>query len=730
VTTPVTTPTPRPGALDPGQAALLVAPESGWAERHPRLVDWLLAGVYGALSALWIALLVPLTPPPLTWLFDLGKAGPRALQSVAVLANIVALLRWRRTRPWRFAGVVIITQAAVRILASPGGQTMWTDAVIIITVLFTLAVRVGPVAAAWLTGLLLAVEVWVTVGRGGQWGGSLAFVLVPELCGGLLALWAGHRARLRAAREHQAAALRADYERWAKQAVTQERSRIAREMNDIISHALAETVALADGAALVLDRQPERARSALAQIGARGRQSVADMRRMVGVLRAGEEGDEQAPPVPAAPDPGDPLPDLPWPNRWLVAHPLRTDLLIALADILAGAVILPYAMAQAHLPAAVAAALGPNAEAIVSWAGVALGLVALVLWRRRAPITFALAIFVIDLAGNLAAGALPVDLLVLVALYGLAHEVSDRTAWLGAGVYTAWACADRVVGGYRDGDPNLWSVVAASAAVTLLLAWAAITLGGLARRRAARLAADLDDAQAFQRAQGEKAQQAVAAEHHRIAREMHDVVSHSLTVMVALADGAEAALAKNPARAKQALDRIAETGRQSVADMRRMLGVLGDEPEGAGPADGADGLALRPQPGGGDLVQLVEDFRQAGLPVSLTLHGEVPADPALVLTAYRVVQEALTNVLRHAADPTRIDVTVSHGPAPAGGAALTIDVVNDGGTESVQRLLPSGGHGLVGLRERAAMFGGTADMGPVAGGGWQVHVMLPTHPPA
>lgn len=208
------------------------------------------------------------------------------------------------------------------------------------------------------------------------------------------------------------------------------------------------------------------------------------------------------------------------------------------------------------------------------------------------------------------------------------------------------------------------------------------------------------------------AQLASVAERNRIAREMHDVVAHSLTVMVALSDGAAVVVKRNPAKAGEVLNQLSQTGRTALADMRRVLGVLRD-----------DGGAQRsPQPAHSDMGALIEGFRQAGLPLTYTQSGPpLPEDPALSLTVYRIVQESLTNVLRYGTSVSRVQVVVennlSHGE-------LTVRVGDDGrGTLDASI---GTGRGIVGMRERARIYAGTVDAGPAPHGGWLVEAIL--HP--
>jgi signal transduction histidine kinase len=196
---------------------------------------------------------------------------------------------------------------------------------------------------------------------------------------------------------------------------------------------------------------------------------------------------------------------------------------------------------------------------------------------------------------------------------------------------------------------------------------------------------------------------------------MHDIVAHNLSVMIALADGAAYANRDAPARAEAAMRDVSRTGRQALSEMRRLLGVLREE--------AGSGRALAPQPGLGDLDALLAQVRSAGLPVTLTVEGDPGGREALPeglqLTAYRIVQEALTNTLKHA------------GPAASAQArielrdgVLVLEVRDDGRGGAVQADGPGGG--LRGMRERAAVYGGTVEAGPLGEGGWRVHATLST----
>ncbi len=206
---------------------------------------------------------------------------------------------------------------------------------------------------------------------------------------------------------------------------------------------------------------------------------------------------------------------------------------------------------------------------------------------------------------------------------------------------------------------------------------------------------------------------AVADERASIARELHDVVAHSLAVMIVQADGASYALGGEPEQARLAIKQVATTGREALEDMRRLVGVLRGTSAEPDPADDRRRIDLD------HLSALVDRARSAGLAVELTTSGERPVVPqAVELTVYRIVQEALTNVLRHAGPAASVRLLVGYRPG-----AVTVEVDDDGaGRLSHVPGEPTrpGGHGLVGMRERVAVHGGSFRAGPKLGGGWRV----------
>jgi signal transduction histidine kinase len=234
-------------------------------------------------------------------------------------------------------------------------------------------------------------------------------------------------------------------------------------------------------------------------------------------------------------------------------------------------------------------------------------------------------------------------------------------------------------------------------------------LGALVRQRALRLTAVEGRATALEDALARETELAAAEERARIARELHDVVAHGLSLMVVQAEAAEEMLTRSPTDAAAPLHRVQETGRQSLAEMRRLLGVL----RTAGDAE----PSTAPQPSLARLPELVRDAADVGLRVDVEIDGTRTDLPLGVeLAAYRIVQEALTNTRRHGrARSARVRLGYS-------ATALRIEVTDDGSGGGNAN---PAGHGLIGMRERAALYGGTLEAGPAPGGGFRVLAVLP-----
>ena len=244
-------------------------------------------------------------------------------------------------------------------------------------------------------------------------------------------------------------------------------------------------------------------------------------------------------------------------------------------------------------------------------------------------------------------------------------------------------------------------------------------VGDVVRERRRYLAGLAEQAWQRQRADAERSRQAIRQERVRIARELHDVVAHSLSVVTVQAGVGRKVGAARPAEALQALRAVEESSRDALDELRRILGLLrGDDED-------ADSPSLAPAPGIADLGELAEMIVAAGTPVRLSVTGDATAlTPAAALTVYRIVQEALTNVVRHA-PRAEAHVQVRIGPSGA-----HIRVTDNGPGGSPDPADPVAHHGIVGMRERAAAFDGTLDAGPLPGGGFQVMAYLPASGPA
>jgi signal transduction histidine kinase len=313
----------------------------------------------------------------------------------------------------------------------------------------------------------------------------------------------------------------------------------------------------------------------------------------------------------------------------------------------------------------------------------------------------------------------------VVAVYAVAAHRSARSGAVAAAA--VWASATITVtlgevwlgpllttygfGTYGATDRPVWAAVLAFSIPLAVLLALALAIGINIGNRRRYIAAVIERARQLAVERDQQGQLAAAAERARIAREMHDIVSHSLTVMVALAEGSAIAAAQDAPQAASAMRAVADTGRTAMVDMRRMLGVLG----GGTDADTA------PQPGLADLPLLISRFRALKVPVAFRTEGTVPSDPAVQLTVFRLVQESLTNALRYANAPTEVLVSVAQHDG-----GLVVTVTDDGVGGPASRAKPAGsGRGLIGLHERVASVGGTLTAGPRADGhGWRVQAVL------
>jgi signal transduction histidine kinase len=290
--------------------------------------------------------------------------------------------------------------------------------------------------------------------------------------------------------------------------------------------------------------------------------------------------------------------------------------------------------------------------------------------------------------------------IVIVALYSVGRH-NDDSRWGPLGVVTAASAitVDGLLNSYPAADIGFGCVFMSGA-------W---YLGRRLRLRAERTAR-------LRREQAAEARRIVTEERTHIARELHDVVAHRVSMMTVQAGAARMVAAEDPRGALEAMAAVEEAGRQALDELRHLLGVLRPDAEREG---------LGPQPGLADLPRLVAEVREAGLDVSLAdgIRGVLPA--RVDLSAYRIVQEALTNVLKHSGPGTRTEVRLRDD-----GEGITIEVLDDGHGAAVGSVsaahggLP--GHGIVGMRERALLLGGTLDARPRPGSGFRLAAHLPT----
>ncbi|MEU6536934.1 histidine kinase [Streptomyces sp. NPDC047000] len=343
------------------------------------------------------------------------------------------------------------------------------------------------------------------------------------------------------------------------------------------------------------------------------------------------------------------------------------------------------------------------------------GLVLPLLWRRRRPLTAFGAVTAVFLLQWSLGVALRADIALLVALYSLAlHGRLNQLPWACAAMTAAMLpVALRVSPVVSVWDALFFLLVAAAAplAIGLTVRIRRAQLAGL-RERAARLETERD----------QRTRLATATERARVAREMHDIVGHNLSVIITLADAGAYAAQAAPARGTEALLLIGDTGRQALGELRRVLGVLREASDGA-----SDGPELSPQPGLADVEALCAGVRAAGLEVVYRSHGRVGAlDAGVQLTVYRIAQEALTNSLRYAGAGSRVTLTIA---AEDTRATVRVQDTGPAGPPGPGGPPPDGeGHGLMGMRERAALYGGTVTAGPAPGGGWTVTAALDLSP--
>ena len=621
---------------------------------------------------------------------------------------------------WWFDGalaVALVLLGAVEIVTGsprPG----WESAFVLFGVVPVALRRVAPVAAALaVVGVLVVASLWLgswpdtfnvfaallvvmfTLGELGwiAWAVAvfgLALVavgidpdqpVVPDLAFPAVFLaitgWAGRAVGTHRRRTAELHALTARLEReraaGARLAVLEERARLTAEIHDAVGHTVAGMLADAEAADDVLDNNPDHARVALAGVQSSGRSAIDQLRVTLRVLRSDPVDYGQAPT-------DDVTPVVPrrarrWPASAEVA------LLGALAVLcFVGIVWFPD-------PEDGARALS-FALAALAVAGVAL--------RSRAPVVAASLVggvsFIDDLSGGVWFDSVPIVVAMLVILFSVGtHALTKRGLFAGL-LVLCLLVADVLSGATRE------VMDAPFAAVLCAIPW---TAGRLVRRHREQARALRGLAGELERERRANARLAVLAERTHMARELHDTVAHGVSVMVVQAAAAEQTSHRDPGAARDAIDAITRTGRAALADLQRLLGLLDvDEHRG-------------PQTSLAELDALVADVRRAGLPVTLRVEGTPgPLPPDIAGTAYRIVQESLTNVLKHAGRPPTAVVLRYLGDA------LDVAIDDEG---PLAEPVPNGGHGLIGMRERAALAGGEFQAGPRPAGGYGVHARLP-----
>ncbi|BBC91531.1 sensor histidine kinase [Streptomyces griseofuscus] len=335
------------------------------------------------------------------------------------------------------------------------------------------------------------------------------------------------------------------------------------------------------------------------------------------------------------------------------------------------------------------------------------GLVLPLLWRRRRPMAAFVAIAAVFVLQWSLGAALRADVALFVALYSLAlHGQLRRLPWAGA----VMAAGMVLVAVRVSPAVSVWDALF----FLLSTATAALAVGLTVRTRRAQLAGLRERAARLETERDQRIRLATATERARVAREMHDIVGHNLSVIITLADAGAYATDTAPERGKEALRLIGDTGRTALGELRRVLGVLREASDGARQTP-----ELSPQPGLADIGTLCDGVRTAGLEIVYRTVGEVDAlDRGVQLTVYRIVQEALTNTLKHAGAGTRVNLSVV-----VEDERLVIRI-RDNGPAGDPGPWNEEGHGLVGMHERAALYGGTVSAGPAVDGGWAVEAVL------
>ncbi|MFM9367462.1 sensor histidine kinase [Streptomyces sp. Da 82-17] len=384
---------------------------------------------------------------------------------------------------------------------------------------------------------------------------------------------------------------------------------------------------------------------------------------------------------------------------WQKAHPLAFDASLALGVL---ACMLLGSFVEPHGPRGPYFGRSPDG---LSVALMLAGSVALIFRRRRPWLVLAATVAVALVEVITGEPRAPVAMCAVVALFTVAAGTDRPTTWrvglLTMTVLTGTAMLTGPLPWYAQENVGVfaWTGMAAAA-------------GDAVRSRRAFIAAIRERAERAERTREEEARRRVAEERLRIARDLHDVVAHHIALVNVQAGVAAHVMDKRPDQAKEALGHVREASRSALDELRATVGLLRQTGDPEAPTEPAPGLAR--------LGELVDGFRNTGIPVELARADEdAPLPAAVDLAAYRVIQEALTNVHKHAGAGARAELSVIRV-----GANVEITVIDDGpGTDEPAE--GGGGHGLLGMRERVSALGGTLTAGPRYGGGFRVHAILP-----
>ncbi|MFE9955437.1 sensor histidine kinase [Micromonospora sp. NPDC005299] len=354
----------------------------------------------------------------------------------------------------------------------------------------------------------------------------------------------------------------------------------------------------------------------------------------------------------------------------------------------------------------------------VAETAVGLVMALVLLFRRIHPSAVAAGVAVLALLQVVVGwGPLAYDIGVLIALYSVVKYADRLRDGVLAGIVAAIGVL--LAAAQMPGPAPWWA-----GALYYGLVTGAVWLVGLNVRTRRLYVVSLEErATTLEREREAEARAAVAEERTRIARELHDVVAHSMAVMIVQADGIRFTIDRDPATAREAAKVVADTGRQALEEMRRLVGVLREpsRPEPAEPGGALDAEPAHRRPALVELPDLLDRFRVAGLRITDTATGTAVAlPPGLELTVYRVVQESLTNALKHAGVGAAVELRLDWSAD-----SVVVRAVDDGRGRPVVRPAPSGGHGLVGMRERVGVYDGSLAAGPTLGGGWRVEARLP-----